>query len=319
MQEGMINRRYLRVKGLQAIYAFESDNADMSVGEKNMITSINKIYDLYLYVLELTNEVVEKARRNIEQNKEKRLATDEDLNPNLKFVNNHIVQLLENNFVFRDEVEKKKINWSLESDNIKKLWRQIRESDEYIEYMEKPGQSFEEDQEFMIKIFKRYIASFEVIHDFFEDKSIYWTDDLALVILNVIKTFKNMTPEMGENSNFLLPLFKDRDDDLKFVKDLFNRTIVNKDSLSDRIRNNTTNWELERIAKLDVVLMRMALCELLYFPIIPVKVTFNEYIELAKDYSTPKSKVFINGVLDKLVAKLKKSGEISKTGRGLIE
>jgi N utilization substance protein B len=128
-----------------------------------------------------------------------------------------------------------------------------------------------------------------------------------------------MTPEMGEQSNFLLPLFKDRDDDLKFVRELYKRTIVNKESLSERISQNTTNWELERIAKLDVVLMRMALCELLYFSGIPVKVTFNEYIELAKDYSTPKSKVFINGVLDKLVAKLKKSGEISKTGRGLIE
>jgi N utilization substance protein B len=319
MQEGMINRRYLRVKGLQAIYAFESDNADMTVGEKNMLTSINKIYDLYLYVLELTNEVAEKARRNIEQNKEKRLATDEDLNPNLKFVNNAIVQLLDNNTIFRAEVEKKKINWSLESDNIKKLWRQIRDSEEYAQYMQNPEQSFEEDQEFMVKIFKRYIASFEVIHDFFEDKSIYWSDDLALIILSVIKTFKNMTPEMGEQSNFLLPLFKDRDDDLKFVRELYKRTIVNKESLSERISQNTTNWELERIAKLDVVLMRMALCELLYFPGIPVKVTFNEYIELAKDYSTPKSKVFINGVLDKLVAKLKKSGEISKTGRGLIE
>jgi len=317
--QGMLNRRYLRVKVLQALYAFESSNTDLDVGEKNMLKSINDIRDLYYYMLELVSNVVEMARRNMEQNKEKQLPTEEDLNPNLKFIENKIVAILEENVEFQRQVEARKISWAVESDNVKKLWRMIRDSEEYAEHMADSATGFQQDKEFLIKIFKQFIAEFEILHEYLEDRSIYWHDDLELVCINVVKTLNQLKQDTSPDRSILLDLYKDKEDDIKFVKDLYRRTILNHETLSELIDANTANWELERIAKLDVILMKMALCEMLYFSSIPVKVTLNEYVELAKNYSTPNSRMFVNGVLDKLAIQLKDEGKLVKTGRGLIE
>ena len=317
--QGILNRRYLRVKAFQALYAHQASNNDLVIAEKNMLKSVNDIYDLYLYMLLLIVDVKHMALRNVEQNKEKRLPTDEDLSPNLKFVENEVINLLEDNIEFKSYIEKKKISWAIESDNVKKLWRKIKSSQEYIEYMEDENRSFQQDKEFVITIFKNYIAEFEVLHAYLEDRSIYWYDDLSLVCINIVKMINHIKAKANEHSTILLPLFKDKEDDIKFVKEVFRKVIMHEDDLNVHIEEHTKNWEVERIARLDVLLMKMALTELLYFPTIPVKVTLNEYIELAKNYSTPNSRVFINGVLDNMANSLRSDGKMNKTGRGLIE
>lgn len=316
----MLNRRFLRIKVLQALYAFfQSDRTEITAGEKEMLKSINKIFDLYLYMLVLITDVSEHARRNIEQNKEKRLPTDEDLNPNTKFIDNRVIAQIENNFEFKKQIDARKISWQVEWDNVRKLWRRIREGEEYRAYMDSPTSSFEEDKNFVLTIFRNYIGVDDVMHAFLEDRSIYWADDLTLVALNIIKTIQNTKEDMPQHGRVLSPLFKDKEDDLMFVKELFRKTISFNDSYSELIAEKTRNWEVDRIALIDVILMKMALCEFEHFSSIPVKVSLNEYIELAKNYSTTKSKVFINGVLDKLVMDLKNNGRVVKRGRGLIE
>lgn len=315
---GILNRRYLRVKVFQALYAYESSNADLTTGEKNMLKSINDIQDLYLYMLLLLTDMVEMARRQIETNKVKRLPTPEDLNPNLKFVENKVAEIIDSNVEIQKLIETKKISWAVESDNVKKLWRLVRDSDEYIEYMANPERSFQEDKQFLITIFKNYVAEYEVLHDFLEDRSMYWHDDLALVAVNIVKFLNTLKQDDDTNRSILPTLYKDKEDDVKFIKELFKKTITHEEELSKLIDENTSNWELERIAKLDVLLMKMALTEVLYFRNIPVKVSLNEYIELSKNYSTPNSATFVNGVLDKLIQKLKADNKILKTGRGLM-
>jgi len=316
--QGILNRRYLRVKVFQALYAYESSNTDLTVGEKNMLKSINDIQELYLYMLVLITDVAEMARRQIETNKEKRLPTPEDLNPNLKFVENQVIAALESNEEIQKLVGAKKISWAIESDNVKKLWRLVRDSDEYVEYMANPQRSFQEDKQFVIAIFKKYIAEYEVLHDFLEDRSMYWYDDLSLVCINIVKFLNGLKADLPPHKHILPELFKDKEDDIKFVKELYRKTIQHNEELSAMIDENTSNWELERIAVLDVMLMKMALCEVLHFRNIPLKVSLNEYIELSKNYSTPNSSNFINGVLDKLTIQLKADGKIVKTGRGLM-
>lgn len=317
--QGILNRRYLRVKAFQAFYAYQASDKDLAIAEKNMLKSVNEIYDLYLFMLELIVDVRQMALRNIEQNREKRLPTQEDLNPNMKFVENEVIMLIEENIEYKSLVEKKKISWAIESDNVKKLWRKIKESEDYKSYMADENRSFQQDKEFVILLFKNYMAEFEVLHSYLEDRSIYWHDDLSLVCINIVKMINHIKSKATIHSTILLPLFKDKEDDIKFVKELLRKAIIHNENLSKHIDEHTKNWEVERIARLDVLLMKMALTELLYFPTIPVKVTLNEYIELAKNYSTPNSRVFINGVLDNMSNSLRNDGKMNKSGRGLIE
>lgn len=317
--QGILNRRYLRVKAFQALYAYDAKNDNQRVGEKHMLDSIGEIEELYLYMLSLITELSEAARRNIEQNRAKRLPTESDLNPNLKFVNNRVIHLLENNRDFLRRQEKNQVNWSMESDNIWKLWKKIRETDDYQSYLNSGEDSFEEDRKFVVLLFTKYLAEFEVFHSYLEDKSMYWYDDLSLVCVNIVKTLDSLKPSMGEDDIILQPLFKAEQEDLQFVRDLFNRTVENDMDFEDMIDENTKNWELDRIARLDIIIMKMAVCEFLHFPSIPVKVTMNEYIEMAKNYSTPNSRMFVNGVLDKMLARLNKESKIQKSGRGLLD
>lgn len=318
VKKGILSRRYLRVKVLQALYAYQSSNRDLATAEKNMFKSVEDIADLYLYMLLLVCDVTEMARREIERNKEKKLPTKEDLNPNLKFVENKYLLFIENNIQFKKEVDRKKISWAIESDNVKKLWKQIKESKEYAKYMTNPQRSFAEDKNFAASIFRNYIAVFEVLHEFLEDRSIYWYNDLSVVCQQVLKNIQQSAENDNEHTHIVPPLYKDPESDIPFIKDLLAKVVLREDELSSLIDEYTANWELDRIAKLDVILMKMALCELMYFPSIPIKVTLNEYIDIAKDFSTPNSHVFINGVLDKISEKLKKENKIVKTGRGLL-
>lgn len=314
----MLNRRHLRVKVLQALYAhYQSGNEDILKAEKALFKAVEQMYDLYLALLLTFPEIKNKAEHRIEENKKKMLPTDEDKNPNLKLVNNRIIRLLEEQPTLRSESENRKISWigDVEQEMFRKMFLEIRESETYFDYMNNGLDNFEDDKSFMIQLFKDEIANYPALYDYFEEKSIDWMDDIDLMCSMVIKTIKGFK-EDGETK--ILPLYKPDDDEKEFIKSLLRETIRNEKENLQLIDDLTQNWELDRIAKIDVLLMQMAVTELQVFKTIPKKVTLNEYIEIAKFYSTPKSSVFINGVLDKAISKLDKEGKINKIGRGLL-
>ena len=314
----MLNRRHLRIKVLQSLYAYYQSNSDeLLQHEKQLFGAIERIYDLYIYLLLTFPELKAKGEYRIAENKKKIRPTEEDLNPNRKFVDNQIIALIETHPTLRAESENRKVNWlgAVEQEMFRKMYLALRESEVYFEHMNNETSSFEEDKAFAIQLFKSEIANYPALYDYFEEKNIHWLDDIDLACSMAIKTIKSFKEE-GNNS--ILPLYKEDDDERDFVKNLFRKTIqLDQENLA-LIDELTKNWELDRIAKMDILLMKMAITELQIFNNIPVKVTLNEYIEIAKFYSTPKSNVFINGILDKAIARLEKDGKIQKVGRGLI-
>lgn len=315
----MLNRRHLRIKVLQYLYAFYQTNDDnYGKAEKELLDSVERIYDLYLYLLLSFGELQHVAQRRIDENKKKIVPKEADLNPNLKFVENSIIEQLNNAPELRAASERNSVNWMGDESQevIRKTFLELRESETYFQYMNNEVRSFEEDKSFAVDLFKAEIANSELIYEFFEEKSIHWIDDIDLACSMVVKTIKSF--EEGQDVS-ILPLYKDEKDELDFVKTLFRRTIVLDKENEAIIDDYTKNWELERIAKMDVLLMKMAITELKEFSSIPTKVTLNEYIEISKFYSTPKSNGFINGVLDKIIDKLESEGQIKKIGRGLMK
>ena len=316
----MLNRRHLRIKVLQILYAyFQTEDRDSHRSEKELWRSIEKMYDLYLFYLLTFGELVAFAEKRIEERQNKVRPTKEDINPNRKFADNRVFRHLMNNSDLKKQSDFYKINWvgGLENDLMKKLFLQITETELYHDYMNNGQNSFEDDRQFALNLFKSEIANFELLHDFFENKSIYWMDDIDLVCSMVLKTIKQI-PDADDASMPILTLFKDEEDERRFTEVLFRQTVADDQKNDDLIQKLTENWELERIAKMDIILIKMALTEFTALTSVPKKVTLNEYIEISKFYSTPKSQVFINGILDKAVELLDKEGKLKKTGRGLI-
>lgn len=315
----MLNRRYLRIKVLQALYSwFQADNDDLPKAEKEMLDSISKVYDLYLLMLLLVIEVVDSAESLMETQKLKNFATDEELDPNLHFIENKAVNLLRNNVEFGRAIVAKRINWGIHSDVIRKLYVNIEKSDLYKKYMLVEESGLKKDKAFIIEMYEKFISENEFFNQIIEEESIYWSLDLELVHLNVMKTFEKMKLVQDVNSKVLLEVFRDKEDDLKFTNELLRKSLVNNKEYSEIIEKFTKNWEVDRLAKIDVILLKLAMTELDHMPNIPVKVTMNEYIDLSKYFSTPKSKSFINGVLDRVVSEWRESGRLEKSGRGLI-
>ncbi len=320
----MLSRRQLRIKVLQALYAFfQSDSDRMDFGEKQLFKSIDKIYELCFWQLSILIEIVDFSKGRLEGAKLKHFPTAEDLNPNTRFVENKFIEKLENNRIFQKRVDLYKISWAEQNEMIRKLYKSVIESTHYEKFMStKAHSSFEEDKEFIILILKKVIAKSDSLKNFYEDLSIYWSDDYHSVTALVIKMINSFTEEADEYH--LLPvIYKTAEDadneDVDFVKALYRKTIINSEKLESLITEKTVNWDYDRIAIMDVIILKMALTELTEFKSVPIKVTLNEYIELSKYYSTPKSNVFVNGILDKLIADLNESREITKTGRGLMK
>jgi len=316
----MLNRRHLRIKALQILYAFyQTEDAEFHKSEKQLMESLDKMYDLYLYFLLIFEEMHDFAAYRIDERKEKTRATDEDLNPNTKFVDNKIIQLLKTNEELRGKSETSRVDWrTAEKNNLmKKLFTAILNSEIYQDYMNSEENSFEADKKFILELFREEIANFELLHDFFEEDNVYWIDDVDLVCSMILKTIKSFKEDSDQYAP-ILRLFKDETDEKMFIKTLTRRTVATDDENNKLIDELTDNWDLERIAKMDVILLKMAITELIEFSSIPKKVTMNEYIEISKFYSSPQSKVFINGVLDKAIARLEREGKIKKTGRGLM-
>lgn len=316
----MLNRRHLRIKVLQILYAyFQTEDRDAHRSEKELMRSIDKMYELYLFYLLIFEEQINFAERRIEERQHKVRPTKEDLNPNRKFADNRIFKHFALNVDLKRNSEFHKINWvgAVENDLMKKLFLYLTETELYTNYMQSGQNSFDDDRQFALALFKTEIANFELLHDFFENKSIYWLDDIDLVCSMVLKTIK-LVPENGDINTPILTLYKDEEDERQFTETLFRQTVKDDDKNDKLIQQLTENWELDRIAKMDIILLKMALAEFTAMTSVPKKVTLNEYIEISKFYSTPKSQVFINGILDKAVELLDKDGKVKKTGRGLI-
>ena len=305
----MVNRNLIRIKIVQIVYSYLKGDKDLAAAEKELLFSMDKAYELYHYLLLLMIELTDAQKLKQENAKSKYLPTQEDLNPNTKFADNLFIASLKNNIQFSEYIATQKLSWVNESELIKKLLGEILNSELYKEYIEKDENSFEGDKEFWRSALKNILLQNELLSEILEDQSLYWNDDLEIIGTFVMKTIRKFTQD--ETSNELMPMYKDMSD-LQFAKKLFRNTILNAEKYRNLIDENAKNWELDRIAFMDIVIMIVALAEINSFESIPVKVSLNEYIEIAKNYSTPKSGKFINGILDAIVSKMKKSGELNK-------
>ena len=307
----MINRVLIRLKVVQIIYAYyQNGGKNLDTAEKELFFSLSKAYDLYNYLLLLMVEVTRYASKRLDAAKHKLAPTKEDLNPNTKFVDNRFIAQLEVNRQLNEFASTQKKTWENETDFVKGFYEQILQSDIYKEYMASETSSYEEDRELWRKIYKRIVFNNEKLDAVLEDQSLYWNDDKEIIDTFVLKTIKRFDPKNGDKQE-LLPEFKDEEDQ-DFARRLFRRSILNADYYRHLISENSKNWGLDRVAVMDVIIMQIALAEILSFPNIPINVSLNEYVEIAKLYSTPKSGGFINGTLDGIVNQLKKENKLTK-------
>ncbi len=314
----MLNRRQIRIKSMQIIFAYYSEEKpDMAKYEKILFESFNRFRDLYISLLLLPGEMQAKAIEKIEAGMNKKLPTHEDLHPNTKFVTNNLVRILANSKILDKASKEIHIRWRDNDDLLKKMFKSLLESEDYKEYMASKERGFEHDREFLLRFLRRELINFELMHDWLEEIGIFWNDDLDLASSMALKTLK--TVKENDNDITLMPLWKADDDEEEYTKQLFRRTLALGAESEKMIAENAPNWEADRIATMDMVILKMALAEAQTFESIPLKVTMNEYIELANYYSTPKSNVFINGLLETLFAKLQADGKIKKIGRGLVD
>jgi N utilization substance protein B len=313
----MISRRIIRTKVLQVLYAYySSDERSINNTEKELFFCIQKAYDLYFYLFALTTEIADYAENRIEIKRKKHHPTHEDLNPNRKFVSNQLIQQLRNNRTLNAYIDQKKLSWKDHPELIKELYLLMVDTEEYKAYMADTNRSYLDDRKFIEKLFNKTILLSESLYTELEEQSIYWNDDVEFVISMIVKTLKRFN-ELSDREQSLMPMFKDTED-RDFAKDLVRKSILNHDELRTLIKEHSRNWDVDRIAFMDILIMQLAITEFLYFPTIPTKVSLNEYIELSKFYSTEKSRNFINGILDKTLKDLKRTEKVNKEGRGLI-
>lgn len=308
---------------MQAIYAYiQSENSRLDQGEKKLLESIDRIHQLYIWQLSFLREIVDFAQRRMEENSQKMLPTPEDLNPNTRFVNNRLVLSITENRDFVAYCNKYKTNWSLQDELIRKFYNELRSTEAYISYMESENSSFEDDREILLFLVRDMMVNFELLQYFYEDLDIHWVDDYDTVLVLLERTIKGWK-ENQEPHLHLPQLIKTNLDgeaeDRTFARQLYMKVLINSPEYDKIIEEKISNWEFDRVAKIDIILLRMAVCEFLEFPSIPVKVTINEYIDISKVFSSPKSKQFINGMLDKLALHFKETGLMNKIGRGLID
>ncbi|MCF8226655.1 MAG: transcription antitermination factor NusB [Bacteroidales bacterium] len=319
----MISRRQLRIKAMQALYSFyKRGDGEVALTEKELLFNINKAYDLYHYILLLILEIADYAESRIDLAKKKYVPSEEDLNPNKRFIESNLIQQIRHSEQLLRYIDVKKLSWVNYPELKKELYHNFINEPAFKEFMEADDISFSDEKKLLTNLLANVVYPNESLEGVLEEQSIYWLDDLEYMISMVIKTLKRFN-EDGSQKQPLLDLFKNPDnrkipEDKEFAIELFRRSIANRSEYVEYIKSNTKNWDLERIAFMDILIMQMAITEFINFPSIPTKVTLNEYLEISKLYSTSKSSVFINGVLDKVVDQLRKNKKIQKSGRGLI-
>ena len=319
----MLNRRFLRVKVLQEIYAYhQAEESDMLAAERRLLNGVDTLYGLFIRQLTFWVEVKCFAERRIEENMHKNFPTAEDLNPNRKFINNRVLNALESNRDLQALQEKYKINWADDrEDFIRGFYNRLREYPEYQEYMNSDKDSFAFDKQLILDVIDNHIAEDEVLFDYYADKSLGYNSDYQLGLFLLWKFINEMDTKFNASTK-IPPAFKtehdDTNDDKTFLVKLFKETLKHADEYQELVKANISNWDYDRIALMDKIIIFMALTEFCQFRDIPVKVTINEYIEISKYYSTPDSRRFVNGILDKLAEQLTTEGKLVKSGRGLV-
>ncbi len=316
----MLNRRFLRVKALQSIYAYhQSESSNLPQAEKLLLAGVDDLYKLFVYQLSFWVEIRQFAERRIEENKQKHFPTEEDLNPNMKFVDNRILKALDDNQHLTKLVDQYKIDWTdSREDFIRQMFVKLTETPEYQEYMNNGKDGFSDDKHFLATVIDTYMPENGLLYDYYSDRDLSYTSDYQLAIYLLWKYISELPADFNANS-MLPPVFKDEAEDKEFVVKLFEKTILHADEYMEMVKDNISNWDYDRLALMDKILIFMALTEFIEFHSIPVKVTINEYIEISKFYSTPESRRFVNGMLDRLSTELKEKGRLVKTGLGLVD
>jgi len=313
----MLTRRHIRVKVLQSIYAFnKSENQDLEKQENFLLHTMVQTKDLYLLMLQLFIALRDRAEKYLIKSQQKYLATDLDKNPSRIFIENKVISLIDSNSDFSEIIKNKKLNyWEGDDEYVTILFNSLKEQKWYSQQISKNKTSFNEDKKFLLRIFKEVIAPNEKLYEYIEDKRLTWLDDFPLVNTFIVK----MLSKLNRNNvnSILIPNVYKNVEDRDFALKLFRKVILNNEKISSEIDGKTPNWDKERIAHIDMIILKLGIVEFLYFQSIPIRVTINEYIEIAKEYSTPKSSIFINGILDKLAKDFSLEGKLNKIGRGL--
>ena len=313
----MLNRRHLRVKVVQTLYAYSlSEDKDIKTFEKALLKNVDEVYEMYMWTLNLLDEVSDYVLIDAEGRANKFLPTEKDLSLTTKLSTNTFIESLRQNPQYGEGVKKYKISWSFDPEIVRTVFLQLKDSEAYLEYLQQEDRSIGTEKDIIKHIFKKIILKSPVIEQVFEEKFINWPVDKEVLQALIAKTFKNFSSE-DPRKNKLAEITQNWNDDSDYVIALLGKTIRNTNEYQKLISDKTKNWESDRIALMDTLLMRMAICELINFPSIPVKVTINEYIEISKVFSTLKSNTFINGILDKILNDLNQQGRIQKAGRGL--
>lgn len=307
----MINRNLIRIRIVQIVYSwYQNTNKDLRNLEKELLFGLQKSYDLYYYLLLLMVEITRVYEARVEAKRNKFLPTEEDLNPNTRLIENKFINQLSQNKQFKKYLDERPMSWSEHDVFIKNLLDEILACDVYAEYCAKKKTDYEDDREFWRKTFKQFIYNNEKLDEILEEESIFWNDDVEIVQTFVLKSIKQFSESAGENQP-LLPMFKD-EEDKQFALKLLHDTVLNETKYRQLIESHSEKWDFDRIAFMDMIVMQVALAEISTFESIPTSVSLNEYIEIAKSYSTAKSGTFVNGILDAIITKLRKENIIFK-------
>lgn len=315
----MLNRRHLRVKVLQTLYAYiQSPDKQVAKFEKQLLKNVDQVYEMYMWLLALLSDVCAYAVIDAEDSANKFLPTEKDLKLNSRLSENTFIGLLNQNEAFIQGVKKYHISWAFDPEIVPSIFKALKKTPEYDAYLEETDRSLAKEKDIIRFIFRRLILKMPAVEQSFEERFLSWPMDKEVLKAMVAKTLKNFDSD-GTASNKLVEISPNWDEDEGFIMDLFLYAVQHEDAYQSLIAARTKNWKSERIALMDMLLMRLAICELLHFPNIPVKVTINEYLEISKEFSTPKSNTFINGILDNILFDLRQAGRIHKSGRGLAE
>jgi transcription antitermination protein NusB len=314
----MLNRRHLRIKAFQTLYSYQQvERKDLKQFEKSLLESILSVHKCYVLHLMLITELDEFEQNDVNDRSAKYLPTEADKTAIPYLKNNKFIQLLNESAEFKELKNKYKVNWTGEEVLLRELFNKIKESDIFKSYTQSTEHSYSEDKELITSIYKHIIFTYPLLEQYLEEHYLNWLVDKSSVEGMVLKSIRSFSE--SNHAVDILPITANWDEDKEYIMELFFETVKNDEECDKLISNKTQNWELDRIALVDVILMKMAITELVHFNSIPTKVTMNEYIDISKEFSTPKSKGFINGILDKILIDLKTEGKINKIGRGLIE
>ncbi len=302
---------------MQSIYAYnQCENPKIDSQEKFLLHSIDQMLDLYLLLLQLLVALQKQAENYLTLSQKKYLATVSERNPSRTFVENKLIRLIADNATFAEVIRKKKLDyWALDGEYVNILFKELRQLDWYQSYLAKKETTLVEDRQFVVKLFKEVIAPNEKLYDYLEDKRLTWVDDFPIVNTAIVKMLEKLSEKNA--SSMLVPNLYKNDEDREYALQLFRKVILNEEKLNAQIEGKTPNWDQERIAEVDMIILKMGIAEFLFFPSIPVRATINEYLEVSKEYSTPKSSIFVNGILDKIVKDFEENGKLNKIGRGL--